>query len=66
MRALRRHLLATLFIAAAILSAGTPAKAITNASAHISGVVAAFHSPKAVRMICPAGTNWDNNLQKCD
>lgn len=66
MRALKRHLLATLFIAAAVLSAGTPAKAFTNASAHVSGVVAAFHSPASVRMSCPAGTNWDSNLQKCD
>jgi len=62
MRALRRPLLATLVIAAAVLSAGTPVKALTNASAHIPAVSTAFHS----NVVCPAGTNWDNAKLMCD
>jgi hypothetical protein len=65
MRALRRHLLATLVIAAAVLSSGVPAKALTNASAHVSAVVGASHGTKSVGTVCLAGTNWDNGKQMC-
>jgi len=55
MRALRRHYLAPLVMAAAILSAGAPAQFAAAAvahSPHISADGGGGHH-------CPPGTNWD-------
>lgn len=58
MRALLRYALAPLAIAAALLSAGTPA--------HMPAAAAAPHLTKFVPLDCPAGTSWDNILHICD
>jgi hypothetical protein len=55
MRALRRHFLAPLLMAAAVLSAAPIALAAAPAA---SASVA--HS-----RACPAGTNWDSSVQAC-
>ena len=57
MRALLRYTLAPLAIAAAVLSAGTPA--------HTSAAAAAPHLTKFVHLSCPEGTSWDNILHIC-
>jgi len=57
MRALWRHCLAPLAMAAAVLSAGVPAHLSATAPAHPSA---------AVFQDCPAGTNWDHITMTCD
>lgn len=57
MRALRRSVLAFLFIAAASLSAG--------ASAHLGAAPAAHRTVALAGPICPNGTNWDDILHAC-
>lgn len=56
MRALRRHFLAPLVMAAAVLSAGTPA--------FLASAAPVTHSA-ALSRGCPPGTNWDTALQAC-
>jgi hypothetical protein len=56
MRALWRHRLAPLVVAAAFLSAGM--------SAHLAAAAPA-HPSAAVFRDCPAGTNWDHIAQTC-
>lgn len=57
MRALTRHFLAPLAMAAAILSAGVPALLHTGP---------AVHHAAALARGCPPGTNWDTIKQVCD
>jgi hypothetical protein len=56
MRALWRHSLAPLVVAAAVFSAVAPA---SFAAATVHPTV------KIVRAACPAGTNWDNVTHTC-
>jgi hypothetical protein len=56
MRALTRHYLSPLVIAVAALAAASPA--YLSASAPV-------HHAAALSRSCPAGTNWDTQLQKC-
>jgi hypothetical protein len=57
MRALSRHLLAPLAMAAAILCAGTPAL--------LHAAPAGQHAAALARP-CPPGTNWDTIKHVCD
>jgi len=61
MRALKRHVLVPVFVAAAIVSGG--------AAAHLATTPATSPAAHSVRTIagpiCPAGTNWDDALQMC-
>lgn len=57
MRALTRYALAPLFVAAAFLTAGTPA--------HHPAAAAAVHQARFFPQSCPAGTSWDNILHSC-
>ena len=56
MRALSRHYLSPLVIAVAALAAAAPAYLAASAPVHHTA---------ALSHICPPGTNWDTNLQKC-
>lgn len=58
MRAITRSRLAPLFVAAAILTTGLSAHLAAGPTAHHPTTVAAS-------LGCPAGTNWDDVLQKC-
>lgn len=57
MRAITRSRLAPLFIAAAILTTGLSAHLAAGATTHRTATEA---GPS-----CPAGTNWDDTLQRC-
>jgi len=57
MRAITRHRLAPLVIAAAFLSVGAAAQHTAAVPAHRTAVLAIPY--------CPNGTNWDNYLQSC-
>jgi hypothetical protein len=56
MRALWRHILAPLLMAAAVLTTGQQLQAMT-AGAAVPGA--------ASLAICPLGTHWDNTTQSC-
>ena len=57
MRALWRHSLAPLVVAAAVFSAAAPASFAAAATVH--------PTVKVVHWACPAGTNWDNVTHTC-
>ncbi len=57
MRALWRHSLAPLVVAAAVFSAVVPANFAAAATVH--------PTVKIVPRACPAGTNWDNVTHTC-
>ena len=57
MRALWRHSLAALVVAAAVFSAVAPASFAAAATVH--------PTVKIVPRACPAGTNWDNVTHTC-
>lgn len=58
MRALWRHFLAPLVVAAAVLIAGAPAHSAGAAAAHPGHTALADG-------YCPAGTHWDGILHIC-
>lgn len=57
MRAVLRHSVAPLVMAAAVLSAVAPVQFAAAATVH--------PTVKVVPHACPAGTNWDNATHTC-
>jgi hypothetical protein len=57
MRALTRLILAPMFVAAAILTAGT--------TTHLTSIPAQHSRAALADPICPAGTSWDDGVQGC-
>jgi hypothetical protein len=57
MRAIKRLRLASLALAAAAAIAAGPA--------HLGGTSAPHPGALAGPQVCPAGSNWDNILQRC-